>query len=94
MLVADYRNLTENLNRKANVDWHSCVSASELDYWKTIAEKVLVSAKAVVCKRAKPEDIAQFESAIKSIEWRFEQFPERIEKLRRKSEGKALSLVH
>ncbi|MEG3764918.1 hypothetical protein [Alteromonas sp. 14N.309.X.WAT.G.H12] len=64
MKIAQYRRLTESLNRKAHVDYHACVTSQELDGWRMITTRLVDDAIHAICPRAKLDDVKEMSKAI------------------------------
>ena len=75
--VAAFRAEADHLFRLANVDYHACVGAHELDNWRAVAGRVLAEVEHCECKRATPYDLEQFRKAVEAVKERITQAVER-----------------
>lgn len=66
--VAEFRNGSDYLFRIANVDYHACVSKSELLRWQQIAKRALSEVELMECKRANDYDREQHVKSISAIQ--------------------------
>ena len=67
MKVAEYRCEIDAAFRIAHVHYQSCVNVKELKNWLDVAEIKLFNLSSISCKRAKPDDIYQYQNAIDSL---------------------------
>lgn len=86
--VAKFRNEADHLFRLANVDYHACVNAREVECWKEIATRVLKEAENLVCARATDYDRQQFTKAVAAVNAQLIAADDRIVQLQRKSAAK------
>jgi hypothetical protein len=78
--VAELRSTYDRLFRQANVHYHSCVGASEVRNWQTVAKRVLEEALSLKCNRASEYDNDQMAQAIAALTERLEGSGARIER--------------
>lgn len=65
--VAEMRNAYDHIFRQANVNYHSCVGASEILNWKARSERILADNISTKCNRATEYDHQQMAGAIKAL---------------------------
>lgn len=80
--VAVFRNETDRVFRAANVHYHACVNAFELENWQGIARRALESVQGLTCARASAYDLEQFNQAVAALQSRLAASVERVETLK------------
>lgn len=65
--VAVFRQAYDHLFRIANVDYHACVGAGEVENWKRSAARMLSEYELYHCGRAQAYDLEQFAKAVEAV---------------------------
>lgn len=79
--VAAYRAEIDRLFRLANVDYHACVSAGEIQNWQMIARRGLSDSADITCPRSNDYDKDQFRQAVACVKETLNRSDERIHQL-------------